>query len=203
MRTIDIYVADRSPPDASILHQISLASLQKTFCFKVSRLNRPTTNVELDSNCINSPNVAFYTFVGDDDRALVSGTTMGVVWEQVATMYMQFLRQKCPDASGASILNHSEIRKCVVESCEGQWVGNYAQFLKTASFSEIDKKRYNITCGKLLKSVVLNAPMRFRTFQYEHTYAIPFLLGDRIHFGCTIQSYHGTQRYDIRLLVSS
>ena len=196
MRATDIYVADRRPHDAVVEHPIELSRLHRTFCFKLSRADGQNANVDLDVGCLCSPNVALYTFI-EDDRIV---DTMDVVWEQVATMYLQFVHRS-RDASGACIANQPELRRCIVASCKQQWERNYAHFLQTASLNETDKQTRNIACGKLLKAVLVKAPMRFRTFRYNHTYAIPFRLGDRIHFGCTVQSYIGTQRYDIRLLV--
>ena len=200
MRTIDIYVAGRCPHDAFIQHPISLKSLENAFCFKFLSLKKQTSSqFALDSSCIDSPTVELYTFLSEGRRVVGN---MDDVWERIASMYLHFLHQMNADASGEFISNQSELRSVIVTSCKKQWEGNYAHFVKTASFTDRDKRTYNICCGKLLKAVMENAPVRFRSFQYEHTYAIPFIVGDRIHFGCTIQSHHGIQRYDIRLLVS-
>jgi hypothetical protein len=203
MRTIDVYVSGRCPHDATIQHTISLAQLQNTFCVKFLRPQRPSSELVLHAaSCLDSPMVALYTFPGDEGCRAFGG--MDDVWERVASAYLRFLHQTNADASGggASILNQSELRHAIVSSCRQQWDRNYEHFTSTAALGETDKRAFNICCGKLLRAVVEKAPMRFRTFQYEHAYPIPLIAGDRVHFGCTIQSHRGTQRYDIRLLVS-
>lgn len=208
MRTADIYVSDRCQYDSSIQHPISLRTLHSTFCFKLSSINKHVSGADLYADCIHAPHVDLFTFVGEERL----DDTIGVVWDEVAELYLQFLHQKSADTSGVrmcsgksngvSIANHVDLRNSIISSCQEQWERNYAHFIREASYIERDKHKYNTVCGKLLQNLIVLAPIRFRAFKYEHTYSIPFLPGDRIHFGCVIKSYHGTQAYDIRLVVS-
>jgi len=197
MRPIQIHLSDHRASDEAIDHSISIERLQHAFCFKLARRDGRAT-FDLGPDCIDAPNVTLMSFV--DDRPLVED--MQRVWDLVASKYLDFLQLQ-HGGTARTLTNAPELRRYIVQSCQKNWRRNYAHFTRTASCCAADKREYNLACGKLLRAVLRKAAVRFRTCQYEHTYAIPFCVGDVIHFECTVRSHVAVRRYDIRLTVST
>lgn len=191
------HLSEKINPDVIIKHRISKEVLKDTFCFNT---NKHSLNV----NNIHKNKITLYTFLNNDSKKLfvdISKLRTSILDKQISVEFLSYvskLKHKS-DNYKKHIQNYEDIQTYIDVSCKEKAQEDMKWVKGNSKITPSTNEKYNLTCGKLLSTLLEQVPGRFDTG--NNITQMPFRNKDRIIYYCTITAGNIKRVYEVNIYV--
>ncbi len=191
------HLSETLDPDVIIKHRISKDVLQDNFCFNLN-------NYSANPRHIYNNNIALYTFLANDYKKMfldISKLRTNVLDKYISAEFLTYvskLKHKSENYK-RHIQNYEDIQTYIDVSCKEKAQEDMKWIKGNSKITPANNEKYNITCGKLLTTLMEQVPGRFDTG--SKVTPLPFRKNDKIIYYCTITAGSIKRVYGIHIYV--